>query len=193
MNILLKLIQEEIDKACLDLENGIFFEQVAPPAAPTPPADPNAASSPEPSPEAESEDAGDDISKTIETLAKKTTTDITKTLLSDIQSGKREDVEKVVATVEAEENSQDKDIQQAIDKIRKVFKFKVPKKVEEEAKEKAKEKEGKNKETESSASAATAPAAGGSPPASPVTESKLQIALREYLFYKNLYEKEAAK
>ena len=211
--ILLQIIEEEIEKACFAIGQGIFFEQVAPPAAPAaaPPTDPTAgAGSPPADPNApadaadagggseegekeEAKDEGDDVSKTIETLAKKATMDIKKTLLSDIQSGKREDVEKIVATVEAEKDSQDKDIQQAIDNIKKVFKFKVPEKVEKEAKEKAKEKEKEDKEEETEATPPATPPTGGAPPAAPVTESKLQFALREYLFYKNLYEKEAAK
>jgi hypothetical protein len=204
-NKLLQLIEEEINKALSDIEYGMLFEQ-APPADPaaSPPADPVAG-------EGESSDSGgteekDEVTEKIKALAKKTTTDIKKTLVSDMQDGDRENAEKIIATVE--ENGDNKevtsDLKSAVKQIQKVFNFKVSDEVKDEIKKKTeenkkKEEEEKNKKEEEKK--AEAPAAGAPPaapatpaaPAQPVTESKLQTLLREYLVYKQLYEKEASK
>lgn len=206
MNILLKIIQEEIDKACLDLENRMFFEQAppadpaAPPADPAAggPADPAAGGGEAPAGGGEEEKEEDEVSKTIETLAKRNATDIKKTIISDVQSGERDKAEEVIATVDAEKEEAPKSMKDAVKSIKRVFKFKVPDDVKAAAEKKVKEKndkEKKEKEEKAKASAGeAAPAAPGgapaTPPAAPVTESKLQNTLREYLFYKKLYEKE---
>lgn len=197
-NKLLQLIEEEINKALNDIENGMLFEQ-APPADPaaSPPADPAAAGGEgESSDSAGAEEEKDEVTEKIKALAKKTTTDIKKTLVSDMQDGDRENAEKIIATVE--ENGDNKevtsDLKNAVKQIQRVFNFKVSDEVKDEIKKKTEETKKKEEEEKK----AEAPAAGTSPaapaaPAAPVTESKLQTLLREYLVYKQLYEKEARK
>ena len=205
-NKLLQLIEEEINKALNDIENGMLFEQ-APPADPaaSPPADPAAAAGGEgeSSDSAGAEEEKDEVTEKIKALAKKTTTDIKKTLVSDMQDGDRENAEKIIATVE--ENGDNKevtsDLKNAVKQIQRVFNFKVSDEVKDEIKKKTEEtkkKEEEEKKKKEEEKKAEAPAAGTSPaapaaPAAPVTESKLQTLLREYLVYKQLYEKEARK
>jgi hypothetical protein len=206
--MLLRLIEEEINKALIDLENGTLLEQ-APPADPAAaaPADPNAAPPADPAAgggEGESDTSGeeesDDVTEKIKSLAKKTTADIKKTLLSDMQDGEREKAEKVIATVQEDEENKEvtSDLKKAVGEIQRVFNFKVSDEIKDEIKKKTQEKkekedkEKKEKEETKKASEAGAPATPAAP-AAPVTESKLQTLLREYLLYKQLYEKEANK
>jgi hypothetical protein len=208
--MLLRLIEEEINKALIDLENGTLLEQT-PPADPSAaaPADPNAAPPADPAAggEEESDTSGeeesDDVAEKIKSLAKKTTADIKKTLLSDMQDGEREKAEKVIATVQEDEENKEvtSDLKKAVGEIERVFNFKVSDEIKDEIKKKTQEKKEKQdkekeeKEKTEKASEVAAPAAPATPaaPAAPVTESKLQTLLREYLLYKQLYEKEANK
>jgi hypothetical protein len=176
--LLLQIIEEEIES--------FLLEQVAPPAAPVPPAAPEAPATPDaPAEDTEEGSEESDTAKKIKSLASKTAIDIKKILLSDLQDGgKREEAEAIVAYVNKKEEEPTEasdeeqvppNVKKAVDHIQKTFKFKVP--------EKAKEKV--EKEKEEPASAAQPPAS----PAAPVTESRLQTTLREYLHYKRLYNK----
>lgn len=199
--ILLKIIEEEIDR--------FLTEQVAPPAAPTPPADPSAPPPADAPPEGAGEEEGkedeSDVKTALETLAAKTPIEIKKTLLSSLQNGaKRPDTETLVAFVQnkieepkEESGSEEEDtetpvpnnVKKAVNHIIKTFKFKVPEKAE----KKASEEEKKEDETEAAPPATPAapgaPAAPTPPAAPPVTESRLQTSLREYLMYKQLSKK----
>jgi hypothetical protein len=197
--ILLKIIEEEIDR--------FLTEQVAPPAAPpTPPADPSAAAPPADAPageegnEAGSGEDKSEIKTALETLAAKTPIDIKKTLLSSLQNGaERSDTEALVAFVQnkledPEEKSEEEEtetpvpnnVKKAVKHIIKTFKFKVPEKAE----KKASEEEKKDDESEAAPPATpAAPPAAPAAPAAPVTESRLQTSLREYLMFKQLSKK----
>ena len=199
--ILLKIIEEEIDR--------FLTEQAAPPAAPTPPADPSAVAPPEGAGDTAGEDdsgegGGSEIKTALETLAAKTPIDIKKTILSSLQNGaERPDAETLVAYVqnkleEPKEESDEEDdtetpvpnnVKKAVSHIVKTFKFKVPEKAEKEAK-KEEEKDDESEETPSAATPAPGAPAAPTPPATPpVTESRLQTSLREYLMFKQLSKK----
>lgn len=191
-NKLLQLIEEEINKALSDIEKGRLFEQ-APPTDPAAsgPADPNAA----PPADAGGEEEKDEVTEKIKALAKKTTTDIRKTLVSDMQGAERENAEKIIATVEQDGDNKEvtSDLKDAVKQIQKVFKFKVSDETKNEIKKKAEEKKKKEEEEKAEAPAGATPPAAPATPPQPVTESKLQTLLREYLVYKQLYENEANK
>lgn len=200
MNILLKIIQEEIDKACLDLENRMFFEQAPPPdpAAGGAPPDPAAAGAAPAGEEPPAEEEKDEVAEMIKTLGQQTATNIKKTILSDIQTGNREQPQKIIARVQAEKDKSSipKGVTRAVNSVQRVFNFKIPDDIKDQAEKdvaKKEEEDKKKKEDEKNKeqSAAGQPTAAGAP--APVTESGLQIALREYLFYKNQYEKRGRK
>lgn len=212
--ILLKIIEEEIDK--------FLFEQAppaapAPPTPPTPPADPSAATPPA-DPSASGDDSGggeegdddkeepkDDLEQSIEKLASKTAIDIKKTLLSALQNGaEKEKTQTLVAYVtnkakEEKQGEEEKEvpenIKKAVKHIVKTFKFNVPEKAQKEAEKKVEEDKSEEEERSEEESASTeTPAAAASPPAptppaAPVKESRLQTSLREYLMYKQLIKK----
>lgn len=195
--ILIKIIEEEIDR--------FLTEQAAPPAAPTPPADPSTVATPADTGEEEPDDSGEDESKlktTLKTLAAKTPIDIKKTLLSSLQNGaEKADTEALVAYVQnkeekpeeepSEENTETpvpENIKKAVKHVVRTFNFKVPEKAEKEA-EKEEEKDEESDEEETKAPPTAAPAAAPAPPAAPVKESRLQTSLREYLTYKQLSKK----
>ena len=149
------------------------------PPAPTPPADPSASGGSPPAdpnapPDNDKKDDKDDIKKKIESLSKKYDEDIRKTILAKLQNGgERKEAEDILRYVEKNKNETDpeklvpKNVIKTIEKLQKDFDIKTPP-PEPESPEKPEEK----------------------PPAaspSPVTESRLQKLVREYLTYKKLY------
>lgn len=184
---LLDIINEEIEYFLLEQDPN------APPA-PTPPADPSAPPSASPSasggsppadPNAppdndkkDDKDDKDDIKKKIESLSKKYDEDIRKTILAKLQNGgERKEAEDILRYVEKNKNETDpeklvpKNVIKTIEKLQKDFDIKTPP-PEPESPEKPEEKPEEKPP-------ATAP--------SPVTESRLQKLVREYLTYKKLY------
>ena len=190
--LLKNIINEEIDLALKDINKGIFFEQQAPPVAPPPDpaaapapapgADPAAA--PPPAGEEDKDDTGDDITKKIESLAKRSDEDIKKTLKAGLQDGSKE--KETMEIMSKVINSIDKDTPENVKRMaiefQKEFDIEVPADMEED---------GENNK------APAAPAVPGQPPAppaapatpAPIKESRLQTNLREYLAYKKLYQR----
>lgn len=176
---LLDIINEEIEYFLLE-------QDPSAPPAPTPPADPSASGgSPPADPNAppdndkkDDKDDKDDIKKKIESLSKKYDEDIRKTILAKLQNGgERKEAEDILRYVEKNKNETDpeklvpKNVIKTIEKLQKDFDIKTPP-PEPESPEKPEEKPEEKPP-------ATAP--------SPVTESRLQKLVREYLTYKKLY------
>jgi len=177
--LLKNIINEEIDLALKDINKGIFFEQQAPPGAP--PADPAAPGAP-PAGEEDKADTGDDITKKIESLAKRSDEDIKKTLKAGLQDGSKE--KETMEIMSKVINSIDKDTPENVKRMaiefQNEFDIEVPTDVGEEA---------ENNET--AAAVPGQPPAPAPPPATPapIKESRLQTNLREYLAYKKLYQR----
>ena len=186
--LLKNIINEEIDLALKDINKGIFFEQQAPPADPAaaPPADPAAPGAP-PAGEEDKADTGDDITKKIESLAKRSDEDIKKTLKAGLQDGSKE--KETMEIMSKVINSIDKDTPENVKRMaiefQNEFDIEVPTDVGEEA---------ENNET-AAAAVPGQPPAPAPPPATPapIKESRLQTNLREYLAYKKLYQRHNSK
>lgn len=192
--LLKNIINEEIDLALKDISTGIFSEQQAPPVAPppdpasappappTPPADP--AATPPADGEEDSADTGDEITKKIESLSKRSDEDIKKTLKAGLQDGsKQQETLEIMSKVI---NSIDKDTPENVKRMaiefQRDFDIDVPSDVGEDD----------SKETATPPSAVPGqPPPPAVPPATPapIKESGLQTSLREYLAYKKLYQR----
>ena len=195
--LLKNIINEEIDLALKDISTGIFSEQqappvapppdpaAAPPAAPTPPADP--AATPPAEGEEDKADTGDEITKKIESLAKRSDEDIEKTLKAGLQDGSKE--KETLEIMSKVINSIDKDTPENVKRMaiefQKEFDIEVPADMEEDG------------ENNKAPAVPAVPAVPGQPPAptaapaapAPIKESRLQTNLREYLAYKKLYQR----
>lgn len=185
--LLKNIINEEIDLALKDINKGIFFEQQAPPVAPpapgADPAAPPAAPGAPPAGEEDKADTGDDITKKVESLAKRSDEDIKKTLKAGLQDGSKE--KETMEIMSKVINSIDRDTPENVKRMaiefQKEFDIEVPADMEED---------GENNK-------AAVPAVPGQPPAppaapatpAPIKESRLQTNLREYLTYKKLYQR----
>ena len=147
-----------------------------PPAAPG--ADPAAPGAP-PAGEEDKADTGDDITKKIDSLAKRSDEDIKKTLKAGLQDGSKE--KETMEIMSKVINSIDKDTPENVKRMaiefQKEFDIEVPADMEEDG------------ENNKAPAAPAAPAVPGQPPAptaapatpAPIKESRLQTNLREYL------------
>lgn len=167
---LLKLINEEIESYLLEQDPSATPPPTDPNASP---ADPNAApTEATPSPE----ENKDDPKKKIDALAKQSDDDIRKTILAKLQNGgEKKEIEDILRYMEENKDQKDpeksvpKNLKKVVDQLKKDFGIKTP------------PPEPKKPEQQPQPTT-TAPAT----PA-PVTESRTQKLVKEYLHYKKLY------
>lgn len=173
------MINEEIELALKDINDGILFEQQAPPNPTAPPTTEDPKKDSEEDPEKKAED----IKKKIDSLAKSSDEDIVKTLKAGLQGSKSEEtlaiMSKIIHGSDSDDDAVPENVKRVVDQFQEDFDVDVP---EEEVKPAA---------PPPAVPVPGQPQATPAPPATPapIKESRLQTSLREYLSYKKLYQR----